>query len=326
MLIIYIILSVIVGAIIGGISLYLILRPKITTIIELNQENLVQNEKIKQENQKLIDDNIKFSQDKIRLEEQLNNARSSLIDLETQATQAAESIYQKSLDVMQERLSAQAEKLGQEYQEKELEYQEEYKQVMADLTIEIQKAIDEKQMELSEVNAKLTDLLDKFAAAVAANKRIEEEKTAESFYCLQLSDEDLTEIAVLRDATQFLRNKEPINKVIWKVYYEKAYTDLIGRVVGKGQKTGIYKITNLKTQMCYVGQAIDISNRWKQHIKRGIGAETPTKNKLYPAMLMDGVENFKFEIIQECPANLLSEREKYWQDVFGAKEFGYSIK
>ena len=47
----------------------LILRPKITTIIELNQENLVQNEKIKQENQKLIDDNIKFSQDKIRLEE-----------------------------------------------------------------------------------------------------------------------------------------------------------------------------------------------------------------------------------------------------------------
>lgn len=326
MTIVYIIISVIIGAIIGGIGLYLILRPKITTIIELNQENLVQNEKIKHENQKLIDDNIKFSQDKIRLEEQLNSARSSLIDLETQATQAAESIYQKSLDVMQERLSAQAEKLGQEYQEKELEYQEEYKQVMADLTLEIQNAIDEKQIELSEVNAKLTDLLDKFAAAVAANKRIEEEKTAESFYCLQLSDEDLTEITVLRDATQFLRNKEPINKVIWKVYYEKAYTDLIGRVVGKGQKTGIYKITNLETQMCYVGQAVDISNRWKQHIKRGIGAETPTKNKLYPAMLMNGVENFKFEIIQECPANLLSEREKYWQDVFGAKEFGYSIK
>ena len=43
-------------------------------------------------------------------------------------------------------------------------------------------------------------------------------------------------------------------------------------------------------------------------------------------MLMFGVENFKFEIIQECPANLLNEREKYWQDVFGAKEFGYSIK
>ena len=69
MLIVYIILSVIIRKIIGYISLYLILRQKITTIIELNQENLVQNKKIKQENQKLVDDNIKFSQDKIRLEE-----------------------------------------------------------------------------------------------------------------------------------------------------------------------------------------------------------------------------------------------------------------
>jgi group I intron endonuclease len=78
--------------------------------------------------------------------------------------------------------------------------------------------------------------------------------------------------------------------------------------------------------MCYVGQAVDIANRWKQHIKRGIGAEAPTKNKLYPAMINYGVENFKFEIIQECPTNLLNEREKYWQDAFKAKEFGYSIK
>lgn len=83
MTIVYIIVSVIIGALIGSIGIYFILKPKIATIIELNQENLVQNEKIKQENQKLVDDNIKFSQDKIRLEEQLNSARSSLIDLET---------------------------------------------------------------------------------------------------------------------------------------------------------------------------------------------------------------------------------------------------
>jgi hypothetical protein len=40
--------------------------------------------------------------------------------------------------------------------------------------------------------------------------------------------------------------------------------------------------------------------RWRQHIKRGIGAETPTRNKLYPAMLAIGVENFTFEVIEEC--------------------------
>ena len=88
----------------------------------------------------------------------------------------------------------------------------------------------------------------------------------------------------------------------------------------------IYKITNLETGMCYVGQAVDVASRWKQHIKRGIGAEAPTKNKLYPAMLEYGVENFSFELIEECDKDSLNEREQYWQDFFGAKEFGYSIK
>jgi hypothetical protein len=48
----------------------------------------------------------------------------------------------------------------------------------------------------------------------------------------------------LREVAKLLRDSEPLNKVIWKVYYEKPYTDLIGRVVGSGIKTGIYKITN----------------------------------------------------------------------------------
>ena len=43
-------------------------------------------------------------------------------------------------------------------------------------------------------------------------------------------------------------------------------------------------------------------------------------------MLSIGVENFSFEIIEECDKKLLNEREDYYQDYFGAKEFGYSIK
>lgn len=70
----------------------------------------------------------------------------------------------------------------------------------------------------------------------------------------------------------------------------------------------------------------NIADRWKQHIKRGIGAETPTRNKLYPAMLAIGVENFSFEVIEECSRDQLDAREDYWQDYFKAKEFGYSIK
>lgn len=43
-------------------------------------------------------------------------------------------------------------------------------------------------------------------------------------------------------------------------------------------------------------------------------------------MLSFGVENFTFEILEECDRSKLNEREDYWQDVCKAKEFGYSIK
>ena len=162
--------------------------------------------------------------------------------------------------------------------------------------------------------------------AVLENKRTEEKKEKENFYRLQLAVEDLEEISKLREVSKFLRDKEPLNKVIWKVYYENPYTDLVGRVLGKQVHTGIYKITNLANGMCYVGQAVNVADRWKQHIKRGMGAEAPTRNKLYPAMLAIGVENFSFELIEDCTKEELNEKEQYWQDFFKAKEFGYSIK
>lgn len=43
-------------------------------------------------------------------------------------------------------------------------------------------------------------------------------------------------------------------------------------------------------------------------------------------MMEVGVENFTFELIEECAPAQLNEREKYWQEFFKAKEFGYSIK
>jgi hypothetical protein len=81
---------------------------------------------------------------------------------------------------------------------------------------------------------------------VAAAKRAEEIKTKTDFYKLQLSATDIEEIKIMRNIAPCLRDQEPLNKVIWKVYYEKPTTDLIGRVIGSGVHSGIYKITNLE--------------------------------------------------------------------------------
>lgn len=187
-----------------------------------------------------------------------------------------------------------------------------------------------KSLELkSEIDIYIADLNQirrKRAAAIEDAKRQEEMKTQSEFYKLQISVEDLDDICELKQVEKRLSKKEVLNKLIYKVYFEKPYTDLIGRVVGKEVKTGIYKITNTLNQKVYIGQAVNIAERWKQHIKRALGAEPLTQNKLYPAMQKDGVWNFTFEIVEVCDKSKLSEREQYWQQFFGAKEYGYSIK
>ena len=65
---------------------------------------------------------------------------------------------------------------------------------------------------------------------------------------------------MLRNVAPYLRDKEPLNKVIWKCYYEKPTTDLIGRVIGPGVHTGIYKITNLVNGKSYIGETLNPPN------------------------------------------------------------------
>lgn len=42
-------------------------------------------------------------------------------------------------------------------------------------------------------------------------------------------------------------------------------------------------------------------------------------------MLKDGVENFAFEVIEECERNQLNNREIYWIDFYKAQEYGYNM-
>ena len=246
--------------------------------------------------------------------------------MKDEAEKTAKAFYDKEMDLAQERLDRALETISLKYQSDEEEYKQEYLNAIKEFTTDFQESIAAQKTEFIVLQTQLNDLQSKVNTAVEAAKREEAKRTEKDFYRLVLPEADLQEVIYLRQVEPFLRDKEALNKVIWKVYYEKPYTDLVGRVVGSSVKTGIYKITNLENQMCYVGQAVNIADRWRQHIKRGIGAEAPTRNKLYPAMLSIGVHNFTFEIIEECDRTLLNEREDYWQEYFKAKEFGYSIK
>lgn len=310
--------AIILTALVSSLIVYKILEPKLKVTCQLNTEIQKQNEELIEQN-KLLHcsiNELELSQKELLLnksliEEQINSLHDNFKSLEKQT----DLFYKDKLKIAQDNFAQSLELEAKLFQENVNSFQEQYNETVA-LAMQEYSALEKNITSLKEIND----------AAVAAAKRAEEMKAQVNFYRLQLSAQDIEEIRILRNIASQLRDKEPLNKVIWKCYYEKPTTDMIGRVIGSGTHTGIYKITNIENNMCYVGQSANLSDRFKQHIKRGIGAEAPTRNKLYPVMLAIGPENFTFEIIEECDRSLLDEREKYWTDYFKAQEFGYSIR
>ena len=315
-----------IALILGCVLMYLILRPKLKLTQRYDQKIETENRQLYNFNKQLVDEKETLTKELSSLKIQREEVSNSLDLLQNQAKQSAEVFFKQSMELARTNIAHDLELEESKYEQAKQDYKSSYKNLMAGCSEDLVNLIQEKQRELEVLDDKIFKLTREVDAAVEAAKRAEEIKNQANFYKLQLSSVDIEEIKLLRSIEPHLRDKETLNKVIWKSYYEKPTTDLIGRVIGSGTHTGIYKITNLDNQMCYVGQAVDLAARWKQHIKRGIGAETQTRNKLYPAMLALGVENFSFEVIEECSREELDTREDYWQDYFKAKEFGYSIK
>lgn len=69
---------------------------------------------------------------------------------------------------------------------------------------------------------------------------------------------------------------------------------------------GIYKITNLLNNKCYIGQSINIEDRFKKH------KNANDNFVIHVALRKYGIHNFSFEIIEECNISQLNHREKYW--------------
>ena len=86
------------------------------------------------------------------------------------------------------------------------------------------------------------------------------------------------------------------------------------------RKSGIYKITNLKNNLSYIGQTIDFHNRWLSHCRK----EKDNNFDLYQDMDELGLEYFKFEIIEKCNPEELDEREKYWIEYYDTFNLGYN--
>ena len=89
---------------------------------------------------------------------------------------------------------------------------------------------------------------------------------------------------------------------------------------------GIYKITNLINEKVYIGQSVDINYRFNNHKSESFNPKSNAYNTaIHRAIRKYGVENFSFEVIEECTKELLSEREIYWIAYYNSYGNGYNL-
>ena len=179
-------------------------------------------------------------------------------------------------------------------------------------------AIEEKKQIQNEINKLKASL----SAGVEARLREQEKKDKINFYKLSINDADLSDVKMLENLKTSFHKPVVLSKLIWTQYFQKQMTELCDRVLGKKTTCGIYKITNLLTEQCYIGQSVNISDRWKQHCKCGLGIEASATNILYNSMQKDGVWNFSFELLEECPRELLNQKEAFWIDTYSSNIYG----
>lgn len=89
---------------------------------------------------------------------------------------------------------------------------------------------------------------------------------------------------------------------------------------------GVYLIRNKINQKSYVGISKDIIARWKGHIYE---SRCPTQKgydkALYRAFRKYGIDNFSFEILEECQTiDEMNEREIYWISKLDTQQTGYN--
>lgn len=280
------------------------------------RERIEVNEEIKERNAQL----------ERRLEE-LSNEEQSIKQTMERDLQSLKTIRAATSDALdaQQKMSQKAfenycEVLDTKYQEKAEEFDS--------MSLQLDAAYDALQDRLlAEIKTQESEL-EKIKATRAAliKAQIKEKQIQENidFYCLTLPVNDRDDIQRLEKVKKDLHNPRILSMLIWQTFFQKNMTTLCNNVLGTKTVTGIYKITNLNTNMCYIGQAVDVANRWKEHAKCGLGIDTPAGNKLYAAMKEEGIWNFSWELLESCERALLDEKEKYYIGVYQASEFGYN--
>lgn len=210
----------------------------------------------------------------------------------------------------------------QQYQQKAKKSQEYINEQIIQLDENLRLHQQQTNKQKQQINQQLEKIRNSLSAGIQARLREQQKKEKINFYKIFINDADAADIKLLETLKSSFHKPVVLSKLIWSQYYQKQITQLCDRVVGKKTVCGIYKITDLLTQQCYIGQSVNISDRFKQHCKCGLGIDAPASNKLYNTMQRDKLQNFTFEILEQCSREQLNQKEAFWISMYKSNIYG----
>ena len=269
--------------------------------------------------------NLKLEKDKLNYEQL--NTKNDIKNLKEQINIYTENLRQidetisNSKQRSQEAFESYCDILDSAYRNTEEEYSE-----LEDSLREAYAIAQEKLLaETSEIQKELDKIKATRTAAIEAQIREKKIKEQQSFYCLKISDADIADIQKLENIKKTLNKPRVLSMLIWQTWFQKPLKALAANILGTSTVTGIYKITNIITGECYIGQAADVASRWSEHAKCGLGIDTPAGNKLYKAMQEYGLQSFSWELLEKCDRVELNEKERYYIGLYDSVNYGYNI-
>lgn len=286
---------------------------------QIDIDTTKKNEEIKRKNKELSDLNydlqtknkiLNSDNETLQCQHAILQANETRLSQEIERlTKIQENLFENQTEASKEAFQKYCEVLDSSYSVKEKEYNNSVSQLKKNVA-EVQKDLDSLQATR--------------AAIIQAQLREKEIKEKLDFYCIQISDSDKADIQKLENIKKTLNKPRVLSMLIWQTWFQKPLKALSASILGTTEKTGIYKITNIVTNECYIGQAVDVAKRWTDHAKCGLGIDTPAGNKLYKSMQEYGLYEFSWELLEECSREQLNEKEKYYINLYNSYELGFN--
>lgn len=201
----------------------------------------------------------------------------------------------------------------------------------ANIRLDLQKQVDACKLDADakiEVIKKALEYYESLERSVIDGYKEEEKRKLEKdFYRVSMSDIESSDIQKLKIVAMEISRPDVLYKLIYEIYYKTKLDELFKRLIGDNVGGGIYKITNIESNRCYIGRTVNFLDRWREHAKCGVGygQGAQCRKPLYTEMMQIGLDKFTFEIIDQCSADEQPEREKYWINFYKSSEFGYNV-